>query len=461
MKWFHKLGAACIVLIAGAGFTATRLTPVQAATTPNGETPELGRMGELAVGTQSLELSFPARPKITIVGALTGRLPLETRAVGVRLWYPATRAEGGVPTRYRHVVTNAGKPDFVVDTQGRAVEGATPLSGGARYPLVVVSHGYRGWASHYSQLAETLASKGYVVAAIDHRDAGFNNAQTFQLSFGNVMLDRAQDQRQVVAELIGRAQTGTGWAGLIDAEKIGLIGYSMGGYGALATAGAPYDLAGKTMKQLPAQAQTATTRGADETVPKIKALVTLAPWGGQPDNRVWSAVDLSKITAPVLMISGDTDDVVNFDHGVSWIFDNLTGTDRSLLVYQAARHNIVGNPVPVTEDMDFSTMEFFTEPVWRPERLNQINQHFIAAFLDLHLKGDAAKAAYLDVPTSSAARGDWPSPPGAQLGGRFADAAQPNYWRGFQRRWAMGLTMHKAAKGARGRVERVDTPVTP
>jgi predicted dienelactone hydrolase len=445
MKLIMKIGAAALLLGAGVAFGAVKLAPVQAAT-PAGETPELGRAGSLAVGTQIATFEMPSRPRITIAGAITGRLPTETRRLSARIWYPATATAGSVAARYRHEVKTPGKPDFIIDTQGVAVEGAPALAG-QKYPLVLMSHGYRGWASHYSSLAENLASKGYVVAAIDHNDASFDSVRSFQLSFGNVMLDRAQDQRQILSQLLTQATTQqSGYAALIDPDKVALLGYSMGGFGALATAGAPYDGAGTTIKQLPIQARNAMSGGEDVSR-KIKALIMLAPWGGQPDNRSWTTADLAKVTAPVLMISGDQDDVVNFDRGVSWIFDNLTGTDRRLLVFQNARHNIVGNPVPITEDMDFATLEFFTEPVWRSQRLNQINQHFITAFLDLHLKGDVSKAAFLDVPTQNAAQGDWPSPPGEQLGGRFSDGAQPKHWRGFQRRWAMGLELRKATKG--------------
>jgi predicted dienelactone hydrolase len=453
MKTLHKIGVTLLVLGAGVSFAAVRPTLTQAATTPSGETPELGRVGALSVGTQTVTFDLPNRPKLTIMGAVTGRLPLETRRLSVRMWYPATATLGATPALYRHVVKSPGKPDFPVETRGVAIEGAPALTG-QRYPLVLISHGYRGWANHFSGLAENLASKGYVVAAIDHADADFDNLRSFQMSFGGVMMDRAQDQRQILSQLLTRAtQESTGFAALIDADKVGLIGYSMGGFGALATAGAPYDTTSKTIKQLPGDSQAAMARATDNVAPKIKALVAMAPWGGQPDNRSWSATDLAKITAPVLMIAGDQDDVVNFDHGVSWIFDHLTGADRKLLVFQAARHNIVGNPVPITEAADFSTLEFFTEPVWRSERINQINQHFITAFLDLNLKGDASKAAYLDVPTLDAAAGDWPSVPGEQLGGRFSDAAQPKYWRGFQRRWALGLKLHKAVKGATSAIE--------
>ncbi len=426
---------------------------------PGGEAPELARAGALAVGTTVVTYDLANRPKITLMGAVTGRLPLETRRLSVRVWYPATVAANTPRISYRHDVKSPGKPDFVINTQGVAVDGAPALAG-VRYPLVVLSHGYRAWASHFSNLAENLASKGYVVAAIDHDDAPFDSVRAFQMSFGNVMLDRSQDQRQIIARLISdaTAPATTGFAAQIDPEHIGLIGYSMGGFGALATAGAPYDGESKTIKQLPQNAQTAMQTNSSDMAPKISALVTLAPWGGQPDTRSWNSEGLAKITAPVLMISGDQDDVVNHKHGVSWIFDNLISTDRRLLVYQQARHNIAGNPVPITANTDFSTLEFFAEPVWRTERLNQINQHFITAFLDLHLKGEVAKAAYLDVPSTSASEGEWPSALGEQLGGTYAGTAQPKYWRGFQRRWALGLEMHKAAKGVPSSIEPKTNP---
>jgi predicted dienelactone hydrolase len=451
-----NIASIALVLVVGcisAALAASAQTPPQKEpSTPilSGEAPQLARAGTLSVGTNVATYIMPRRPKITLMGAVTGNLPLETRSLDVRFWYPATFPSGATRARYRHEVVSPGKPNFLIDTQGVAVEGATPLSDQS-FPLVILSHGYRGWASHFSNLAENLASKGYVVAAIDHKDASFDSVRTFQMSFGNVMLDRAQDQRQIISQIVSQAKSrANGVVAQIDPDKIGLIGYSMGGFGALATAGAPYDATSKTLKALPASALRAMTDGQDDVSGQVKALVTLAPWGTQPENRSWSATDLAKIKAPILMIAGDHDDVVEFKNGVSWAFGQLTGSDRHLLVYKEARHNIAGNPVPIGPDTDFSTLEFFTEPVWRTERLNQINQHFITAFLDMTLKGDTSKAAFLDVPVPNAGSGDWPSAPGEQLGGRFASTAQPKHWRGFQRRWAIGLEMHQARKGDAG-----------
>ena len=144
-----------------------------------------------------------------------------------------------------------------------------------------------------------------------------------------MMLDRAQDQRQILSMIVSQANANkSGYASIIDANNIGLIGYSMGGFGALATAGAPYDPASKTISQLPKSAQAAITTGSGNIASSIKALVLFAPWGGQPDNRSWTPTGLSQIKMPVLMVGGDHDDVADFGHGISWIYDNLTGTDR-------------------------------------------------------------------------------------------------------------------------------------
>ena len=60
----------------------------------------------------------------------------------------------------------------------------------------------------------------------------------------------------------------------------------------------------------------------------------------------------------------------------------------------------------------FSTRAFFEEPVWRKDRIAAISQHFISAFLDLYLKADESRRAYL------------------------TDA-----WKGFQPRWSLGIRL--------------------
>ena len=404
------------------------------------EAPELGRTGKFAVGTSTRELSLPVRTTLTPAGPAQAE-----RNVGLRFWYPATAA-GSTAATYRHTLNMADKSSFDIAQKGMAFEGAAAAKG--KFPVVVISHGFNGWSEQLSRLGEHLASRGYVVVAIDHRDMAFDSVPGFFLSFGKVLIDRALDQRQVIGKLADPTFAKSEPALVsADASNLGLIGYSMGGYGALGASGAAYDPAGKPFAALPGPAKTQATAADAKVAAMIDAVVLFAPWGGQPDNRAWSADGVAALNKPVLFIAGDQDDIVNFKGGVRWLFDSATASDRYLLTYREARHNVVGDVFDLGENPSSEINGYVREPVWRQDRVNQINQHFVTAFLDSTLKADASKRKYLDVPTPVASDGKWPSAFGQRDEGALAGDAQPEYWRGFQRRWAVGLELHHKSSG--------------
>ncbi|MEP5937941.1 MAG: dienelactone hydrolase [Erythrobacter sp.] len=445
MKKRHiALGLLAVIGI-GAGTAAYVAAPTVHEGQP-GETPELGRYGEYHVGTQEVAMTLPGRISFTKLGMATGQVESADRTLDVRLYYPSQAEAGAKPIAYTHTMEPPAMDPVTLEFAGRAYADAAPLEEG-EFPLVIMSHGFNGWSTQFSNLAEHIASRGYVVASIDHADAKLEGVTDFVHSFANVLASRSLDQRDVLAQLVERSATDDdGLYGLIDAEQIGLIGYSMGGYGALATAGADYNYDSDTFGTVPADAMEPVKTANAGPVP-VNAVVAFAPWGGQPDNRVWSGETLAKITIPVLVVGGNQDDVSNHAEGISWIFDQLTGTDRHMLVFREARHNIVGNAFEVGDDAPFRVAEFLNEPVWRQDRINGINQHFVAAFLDLHLKGDADKLSYLDVPTSNANDSQWQVSFGDQLNGKFAGPDEVEHWRGFQRRWAVGLDMERKSAG--------------
>jgi hypothetical protein len=116
--------------------------------------------------------------------------------------------------------------------------------------------------------------------------------------------------------------------------------------------------------------------------------------------------------------------VSGYELGVRKAFEGAVNSERYLLVYENARHNVGGNPPPPEAMGSFRTQAFFDEPVWRKDRIAAINQHFITAFLDVYLKDDTSRRKYLDLPTKSA---DRPA------------------WEGFRDRWAVGLQWHRLA----------------
>jgi predicted dienelactone hydrolase len=268
-------------------------------------------------------------------------------------------------------------------------------------------------------LTENLASKGYVVAAIDHTDSVFGA----QRAFTSTLLNRAEDQVFTIDTLSARSREAADFLhGVLDPERVAVVGYSMGGYGARATAGAGYSRAGASARAirggyfdswLADDPQFATHRR-----PAVKALVAIAPWGTQPPQNNWDAAGLAGIKIPSLFIVGDHDDVSGYEQGVRKAFEGVVNSERYLLVYENGRHNVGGNPPPPEALGKFQTQTFFDEPVWRKDRIGAINQHFITAFLDLYVKGDATRREYLDLPERS---GDRPA------------------WKGFQARWGLGV----------------------
>jgi hypothetical protein len=219
----------------------------------------------------------------------------------------------------------------------------------------------------------------------------------------------------------------------------------MGGYGALASAGGGYSRAsqlGRTvpggyMEDLFADSPKFQATRRDN----LKAIVAIAPWGQQPPYNAWDERGLAGIRIPSLFISGDHDDVAVYDTGVKRAFERAVNSERCMLVYQNARHNTGGNPAPPGLT-DFRVAGFFDEPVWRKERLNAINQHFITAFLDLYLKKDENKRSYLRQELVLSGDGKWTGTADASAYSTGKDAAGNLFWKGFQRRNALGMEMY-------------------
>ena len=101
-------------------------------------------------------------------------------------------------------------------------------------------------------------------------------------------------------------------------------------------------------------------------------------------------------------------------------------------------------PLILAEEMD---ADWFEDPVWRKERLVGINLHFITAFLDRYVKGDASRGPYIDGLVVESSEGEWPTAPKDTPWGAYSPGGDGiTLWKGFQRRHAEGLSlMHQDA----------------
>jgi predicted dienelactone hydrolase len=101
-----------------------------------------------------------------------------------------------------------------------------------KFPLIVLSHGRGSTGLVYAWLAEYLAARGYVVAALDHYRANANDRSVVYLA--SKLWQRPVD----VAIDITYLTTQEPWRSVIDATRIGIAGHSQGGFTALWVGGA-------------------------------------------------------------------------------------------------------------------------------------------------------------------------------------------------------------------------------
>jgi predicted dienelactone hydrolase len=358
------------------------------------DAPELAARGTYKVGVQTLD--FVNKGQIDILKAKTGVEPLYDRPLKVEVWYPATISEGTKEmVTYDEVLgmsNNPKRPLIPFTFTGRAARNAPPQYSDGAFPLIIVSHGYVGSRLLLTYLTENLASKGYVVVAIDHAESTFKDAGGFQ----STLLNRAKDVIFVLNQMADLNKKGSKsfLANLVDANNTALIGYSMGGYGVLNASGAGYSAKmDTTFASMTGGSKAIKSRLASNPEYKasidarIKAVVAFAPWGMQ--RGTWDSEGLKGLKVPTFFIAGSQDDISGYEDGIKAIYKGAVNADRYLLTYMNARHNIAPNPPPAESmkaGLHIDEYYRYAEPAWNEKRINNINQHFITAFLGIHLK---------------------------------------------------------------------------
>lgn len=332
--------------------------------------PVLAGYGALPIGVRTRHLVNPDQIDLT-----RADLPRHDRALTVEHWYPATKATppGG---HYDTLLRDGATP---VRLTGRAARNAEAAEGS--FPLVVLSHGYPGNRMLMGHLGETLASRGFQVASIDHTDSTYQD----QGAFISTLFNRPLDTRFV--------------ADAFNADAYAIIGYSMGGYGALVSAGAGVAVQALANEPSAAAAAVWSAHCRPQVDPRLKAIMPIGAWGRQ--RGMWDAAGLASLQVPMLLMAGSADAVSGYDDGMRLIFTEATRSARHLLTFAGAGHNAAA-PYPAPREafspsatLAFLPAEHYADARWDTVQMNGIAQHFAAAFLGLHLQGKTAMAGYL------------------------------------------------------------------
>jgi len=259
------------------------------------------------------------------------------------VWYPA----------------DAPLQEVRIGPYAAAAAPGAPVAPG-RHPLVILSHGTGGWFGGHTGLALALADAGFIVAAVTH--PGDNRDDRSGFAGQRRLLDRPRH----LAALARHMTAGWGDAGHVDAGRIAVFGYSVGGYDAVVAAGGVPDftrfpghcgehgsdpLCGLMMAQWDALPR---TEGPLPTLP-VRAVVLAAPALGVLFDRE----ALAGIAAPVQIWQGDRDELLQRPFHADRLAEGL-GERADLRIVAGAGHFAFMPPCP--EALRSIVPEICTDP---------------------------------------------------------------------------------------------------
>jgi predicted dienelactone hydrolase len=351
-------------------------------------------VGSLVTQANSTEATPGARGTFR-VGVKTVKLSDATRnrPLTLEVWYPAKIETSAEKSVYKSTV---GATPYSV--QARAGRDAPALEatagGGPKLPLIVYSHGQPGSRMQAHYLLEHLASQGFVVAALDHTNS--THADVTQESYATGLIDRPLDILFAATEIPKQFPSS-------DANNIGLLGYSYGGYSSLNAAGIGLDSANlaayckRTNNEGPCFLQSFFTpleaaRGAKvvKADPRIKAVFVMAPYG----IPWFSPQAFADMRVPLFVGGGSADTVATYNRDALEAFKLSGSKNKYLLTLEAATHNpwVVCPPDVKTNAKDY---ERCSEPNWDHAKSHEITQLFAAAFFGRFLKNKVDLEPYL------------------------------------------------------------------
>ena len=295
-------------------------------------------------------LLFAAMPLAAQVGWSQYEIPGKgesTPAITVALYYPTPSPGREIPMG-----------PFSIRAAIRGVSAPTVKG------LLVLSHGLGGSELAHSRLAEALAARGYLVAALRHPGDNWMDGSLLKKTPERYFFERPRQVSRVIDALLADPQWKDRIARDAKGPRIGTLGHSAGGYTVLALAGGVPDLAQANRhcqeegKDDPLFCRTAGSERPIVPPPagpplkdvRVRAVVAMAPVGV-----LFTAESLAKVQVPIAIYAGVKDRwLVPRFHAV-WVAKNVAGAELHLVpnAWHFAFTDTPSYPIP-TPDGDMA-----------------------------------------------------------------------------------------------------------
>ena len=336
----------------------------------------------------------------------------EDNPLEITVWYPAVNDgahKGLITYPYEIKIAVPISEVAVAYFEGQAIRGTSYDFSMSPYPLVILSPGFSFGAPTYAWLGEHLASYGFVVLAPEHHEHLDPENELWRAT-----IRRPQDILALMDYIDGQVRPGGAFTGLIDPDRVAVVGHSYGGYTALAAAGAQIDThafeshcadaldakepgAWLCDVLLPHMADMAAMAGLDSipeglwpawTDPRVDAIVPLAS-----DAFFFGQAGLAEINVPVMAIGGTADNDAPYMWGTYPAYEYVSSPKKVRIALDNAEHMIFTGPcetIPLY--FKFFSGEFCTDPGWDRQYAHNLVRHFTTAFLLAELKQDTDAA---------------------------------------------------------------------
>jgi predicted dienelactone hydrolase len=239
------------------------------------------------------------------------------------VWYPAASDADAKPQR----IPPVGPALFeAAPAAPEAKIAASP----AKFPLILLSHGTGGTAQSLAWFATALASRGYIVAGVNH--PGNNAMEPYTVQGFTLWWLRAKDLSTVLDDMLADPEFGPH----IDRRRLGAAGFSLGGYTMIELAGGRTSRGHftETCKAAPDQVSCKAPPEFPDLLATSKALAATDPAfakalgaaGAYRDSRIaavfamapalgpaFAPVSLKTIAIPVAIVAGAQDSIVPID----------------------------------------------------------------------------------------------------------------------------------------------------
>ncbi|MCW6512074.1 alpha/beta hydrolase family protein [Lichenifustis flavocetrariae] len=262
------------------------------------------------------------------------------RPISWAAWYP-------VENEATAVLPASREADAAWFRRGAVVERAPPRASGEPWPAVLISHGTGGSALQMDWLGHRLARRGVVALAPNHH--GNTLVEPFRPAGFLCWWERARD----LSVLLDHVVEDEAFAPHVDAGRIFVAGFSLGGHTALSILGGLTDMAcfqawigkagspqgprafpavGDRIPELMAGSAVFRSSWERQSDPyldrRIRAGLLLAP---APPVRAFTDASLGQITAPIHMMTGGADDDAPVEVGAVWLGEGLRSSSLDIV----------------------------------------------------------------------------------------------------------------------------------